>query len=119
MVWTPEELKAGNGIFMMKNKNEYLTLFFPLEMIVVTDGKEIEVHASTITGESDAMNMAKDTIGTIEGGTYFDGNGETMTPKKMSKIYMIVKWWDTDKKDFVQERIDLYHKEGKTASFYH
>ncbi|MFD2922287.1 hypothetical protein [Halobacillus naozhouensis] len=115
VVITPEELKAGNGTLNMKNKNKYITNSFHFETHAVIADKDITVHSGSVTGAG--IDIAEETTGAIEGGTYLNEKGEPITLDNIRAIYMIVGWWDMSKGESVKERIDLYNQPKKEKTF--
>lgn len=112
---TPENFKAGNGTLIMKSADEYITDSFQFKTHAVIFGEDTVVHAGAASGAE--INIAKKTIGAIEGGAYLNKNADPITLKNISEIYMIVEWWDMGKNKSVKERIDLYKHGSKEQTF--
>src|SRR5690606_18392678 len=102
----PDKIKAGNGVLNMKNENEYMTKSFYYGTHAVIDGVDTIIHAGSVTGEE--VNIVEYTIGSIEGGTYFNKEGYPITLNDVSVIYMLVEWWDKETENTLMERINLY-----------
>ena len=109
IVLTSDAFKAGNGTLSMKNVEEYHTENFGFKTYIVINGEDTLVHTGYITGHN--INIAEDTTGAIEGGTYVNENGDAITLDDVTEIYMVIEWWDRTKGEDVKERIDLYNKE--------
>lgn len=115
VVITPENFKAGNGTLNMKNENEYIADSFHFETHAVINGEDTVVHSGSASGAG--VDIAEETTGAIEGGTYLNKDGNPITLNEVSNIYMIVEWWDIGKSESVKERIDLYIKPNKEQTF--
>ncbi|SES63731.1 hypothetical protein SAMN05216389_101186 [Oceanobacillus limi] len=111
IVITSDEMKAGNGKLFMKNHNEFFTDSFRFKTIAMIDGVETTIHSSSVTGETD---ISEQMTGTIEG-----EGGNSIDVDNLSEIYMIVEWWDADKNETLNERIDLYQKPESEDTFLH
>lgn len=107
---TSEILKAGNGILKIKDKNQYTTDFFDLEVHAVMDNDDRVIQKKTITGRE---NLTEVTTGTIEGGTYLDKDGKAIVLENISEVYMIVDWQNMNKGKRIVERIDLFKRSLK------
>ncbi|MEN2467725.1 hypothetical protein [Ornithinibacillus sp. JPR2-1] len=116
VVLTPEDFKAGYGTLQMKNSNEYISDSFRFETHVVINGEDIIVHSSSFTGPE--IDIAEETTGAMESGPYLDENGSPITLNEISNIYMMVEWWDVDKRESMNERIDLFTKSTKEQTFF-
>lgn len=114
IVITPEDFKAGYGILNMKKENEYITDSFYFETHMVIDGEDTVVHSGSATSE---MNIAEKTTGAIEGATYLNENGDSVTFNDISEIYVVVEWWDISKNESIKERIDLINRSKIEQSF--
>ncbi|MGM8365493.1 hypothetical protein ACLIBG_08405 [Virgibacillus sp. W0181] len=108
LMFTQDGKKIGNGKLNMKEE-EYFTDFFSFNTHVVKNGVDNRIHAGSVSGRT---NISEQMTGTIEG-----EDGKPVSFEEVSNIYMIVKWWDTDKNEDVQERIDLYEKPEKEETF--
>ncbi|RSL30682.1 hypothetical protein D7Z54_24610 [Salibacterium salarium] len=104
---TQENFKTGNGTLNMKNKSEYATDYFHFQTHAVINEEDRTVHSGSVTGPG--IDISEETTGTTEG-TYLDKEGESITFNDVTDIYMIVEWWNPDKQEKVEERIDLYSK---------
>lgn len=100
----------------MKNSNEYISDSFRFETHVVINGEDIIVHSSSFTGPE--IDIAEETTGAMESGPYLDENGSPITLNEISNIYMMVEWWDVDKRESMNERIDLFTKSTKEQTFF-
>ncbi|MCM3629342.1 hypothetical protein M3194_18520 [Paenibacillus glycanilyticus] len=107
---TSEILKAGDGILKIKDKNQYTTDFFDLEVHAVMDYDDRVIQKKTITGSE---NLTEVTTGTIEGGTYLDKDGKALVSENISEVYMIIEWQNMNKGKRVIERIDLFKRSLK------
>ncbi|RSL29919.1 hypothetical protein D7Z54_28700 [Salibacterium salarium] len=104
---TQENFKMGNGTLNMKTKNEYATDYFHFHTHMVINEEDRTVHSGSVTGPG--IDISEETTGTNEG-TYLDKDGESITFNDITDIYMIVEWWDPNKHEKMEERIDLYSK---------
>ena len=109
IVLTSDLFKAGNGTLSMKNVDEYYTESFGFKTYIVINGQDTRVHTGYVSGNN--INIAVETTGAIEGGTYLNKNGAAITIDDITEIYMVIEWWDKTKDEDVKERIDLYNKE--------
>ncbi|MCM3630412.1 hypothetical protein M3194_24060 [Paenibacillus glycanilyticus] len=107
---TSEILKAGNGILKIKDKKQYTTDFFDLEVHAVMNNDDRVIQKKTITGRE---NLTDVTTGTIEGGMYLDKDGKAFVSDNISEVYMIVEWQNMNKGKRVIERIDLFKRSLK------
>lgn len=102
VVLTPENFKTWYGTLHMKNSNNYISDSFSFETHAVINDEDIRVHSGSNT----------------ESGIYLDENGSPITLNEISNIYMIVEWWDVDKSESMNERIELYTKPPKEQTFF-
>ncbi|ATP40860.1 hypothetical protein CSE16_12850 [Solibacillus sp. R5-41] len=114
VVITPESFKAGNGTLHMKNGNKSIVDSFYFETHVVINDNDVVVHTGAVTGAG--IDIAEESTGAIEGGTYLNEDGTPITLNEINNIYMIVEWWS--KSESAKERIDLYIKPNKEQSFF-
>ncbi|MGE7921530.1 hypothetical protein ACQKM9_21755 [Viridibacillus sp. NPDC093762] len=49
------------------------------------------VHTGSVT--SVGINIAEESTGAIEGGTYLNEDGTPITLNEINNIYMVVEWW--------------------------
>ncbi|WP_054753316.1 hypothetical protein [Piscibacillus salipiscarius] len=75
------------------------------------NGRDEVVQGKSVTVTGGEENIAQTSIGTIEGGTYFKENGDPITLKDVSDIYMIIQWQDGNQD--MEERVDLYNQKEK------
>ena len=57
----------------------------------------------------DGMDITEQHITGMEMEKYLNANGNPITSKDINVIYMIVKWKDMNKGEYVEERLDLYN----------
>ncbi len=114
VVITPESFKAGNGTLHMKNGNKSIVDSFYFETHVVINDNDVVLHTGAVTGAG--IDIAEESTGAIEGGTYLNEDGTPITLNEINNIYMIVEWWS--KSESAKERIDLYIKPNKEQSFF-
>ncbi|MCD5322157.1 MULTISPECIES: hypothetical protein [Pontibacillus] len=115
VVMTPEALKVGNGKLMMKQVEEYESSSMSFDTHLVVNGEDSIVHSGAVSGNG--IDIAEESTGAIEGGPELTDEGDPIRLKDVSRIYMTVKWRDTDKKETMEERIDLYDQGLKEDSF--
>ncbi|MGP4072904.1 hypothetical protein ACTWQB_10160 [Piscibacillus sp. B03] len=111
VVIMPDTFSAGNGKLTMKNDKEVTSHFFSIKVHAVINGRDEVVQGKSVTVTGGEENIAQTSIGTIEGGTYFKENGDPITLKDVSDIYMIIQWQDGNQD--MEERVDLYNPGDK------
>ncbi|MFC2949226.1 hypothetical protein [Virgibacillus sediminis] len=109
MMLTSDGEKAGNGKLSMKEVDEYISDSFSFRTHAVVGREDTVIHGSSVSGRTD---IAQQTTGTVEG-----KGGNPITLDNVSNIYMTVEWWDMDKNEKVQERIELYRKPENGGTF--
>jgi hypothetical protein len=113
---SPNYFEAGHGVLSMKGEQEYYTDFFHFDTHAVINEKDITVHSGSVSGKE--VNIAEKTTGKVEGGEYLNAKGEPISLEDVNRIYIVVKWWDKQKKKDAEETITLYSKtkEGSTTT---
>ncbi|WP_151699826.1 hypothetical protein [Psychrobacillus glaciei] len=117
---TPEKFKAGNGVLKMRYEENYLSEYFQFDTHAIINGEDVTVHsisAEYLNSENVGMDITEQHIMGMEMEKRLNANGNPITPKDINVIYMIVKWKDMNKGEYVEERIDLYNSQNKENAF--
>ncbi|MBB4826638.1 hypothetical protein HNO89_003919 [Sporosarcina luteola] len=121
MVITPKDFKAGNGVLKTKNKGEFLSNFFQFETHIIIDGEDLTVHSGSVSfsglNEEEGLDISNEMTGAIEGESYLNKNGNPISFKEISDIYVIVEWSDMKKGEYTKEKIELYSRTNQEPSF--
>ncbi len=101
--FTKDQFQIGNGTLTMKKYSEYQSNSFSFRTHVVTAEGDDRIHGGSVGG--DKIDISEQTTGTIEG-------DKILSLEEIHEIYMIVGWWDKDKNEMREERLDLYTRDS-------